>query len=765
MKLYEEYDSLEKQLFKYTNEWTKDNGSFPVGDRTGIRNAEEILKKHYKDVFRAHLDYKRGDENGVDYVVMFGSPFEFTPDFGNPGLINGGQGDGSMSFGESLDEDTDTVENDYKQEFIDYCSDKIEDLGEVTITDEWGDEVTYPVALIGDIRDLTNVKFILDDENPDVLKAVNENGELVLNTPMYTLDAYTAEMRFSAISQSFYDDMITYWDDMSMDWLVDEVRDNDFDSEDIEEGLDYEDLILEKIVKKGSKYQVQSEKGRNMGTYDTKSEAEERLKQVEMFKHLNEDENKQGFIIWQTGGSLGDKYTLEDKVFSTKEEAKKALKDWEDSYGTSKSYYRPAGLITKYKGKTPKETRKDNNLDESIEKHDELNQSIFNEDKLDPQVREKLLDVANRFIEALKADNIELEPIDIVLLGSNASYNYTNDSDLDTHIIADMSVYKDQEDLAQKIYQAYKTIWNNKYDPMIKGHEVEIYIEPDKVSANSNGIYSIMNDAWLKVPDPDKIPAVDMEEVNKELEPWRERASKCETIEDINNLIDDIYILRQSSILKDGEYGIGNLVFKEFRNLGLLKELKDRKTKLESEEMSLNEKLNLMEDYSEENKLNLLAKYLNIDPSNIEYNGDYFEAPDGDYLVCTSEEAYERARDEIENFIADMGIEGFTKNFQDEILNDPDCIDVQKVDDIIDEEIDYFTTQEPDEELVDHYSNLSLTDKIEELKDLGFNISEFLNTDVVVDLAIDWDGVAHFIATYDGNEIDLDTDLFAYRIN
>lgn len=689
MKLYEEYDSLEKQLFKYTNEWTKDNGSFPVGDRTGIRNAEEILKKHYKDVSRAHLDYKRGDENGVDYVVMFGSPFEFTPDFGNPGLINGGQGDGTVSFGESLDEDTDTIENNYKQEFIDYCSDKIEDLGEVTITDEWGDEVTYPVALIGDIRDLTNVKFILDDENPDVLKAVDENGELVLNTPMYTLDAYTAEMRFSAISQSFYDDMITYWDDMSMDWLVDEVRDNDFDSEDIEEGLDYEDLILEKIVKKGSKYQVQSEKGRNMGTYDTKSEAEERLKQVEMFKHM----------------------------------------------------------------------------DESIEKHDELNQSIFNEDKLDPQVREKLLDVANRFIEALKIDNIELEPIDIVLLGSNASYNYTKDSDLDTHIIADMSVYEDQEDLAKKIYQAYKTIWNNKYDPMIRGHEVEIYIEPDKVSANSNGIYSIMNDEWLKIPDPDKIPSVDMEEVNKELEPWRERANKCETIEDINNLIDDIYILRQSSILKDGEYGIGNLVFKEFRNLGLLKELKDRKTKLESEEMSLDEKLNLMEDYNEDDKLNLLAEYLNIDPSDIEYNGDYFEAPDGDYLVCTSEEAYERARDEIENFIADMGIEGFTKNFQDEILNDPDCIDVQKVDDIIDDEIDYFTTQEPDEEMVDYYSNMSLNDKVEELKDLGFNISEFLNTDVVVDLAIDWDGVAHFIATYDGNEIDLDTDLFAYRIN
>ena len=43
--------------------------------------------------------------------------------------------------------------------------------------------------------------------------------------------------------------------------------------------------LFEKIVKKGSQWQVQSEKGRNLGTYDTKEEAEERLRQIEFFKH------------------------------------------------------------------------------------------------------------------------------------------------------------------------------------------------------------------------------------------------------------------------------------------------------------------------------------------------------------------------------------------------------------------------------------------------------------------------------------------------
>lgn len=44
--------------------------------------------------------------------------------------------------------------------------------------------------------------------------------------------------------------------------------------------------VTSKIVKVKDKWQVQSEKGKNLGTYDTKEEAEKRLKQVEMFKHM-----------------------------------------------------------------------------------------------------------------------------------------------------------------------------------------------------------------------------------------------------------------------------------------------------------------------------------------------------------------------------------------------------------------------------------------------------------------------------------------------
>jgi hypothetical protein len=46
------------------------------------------------------------------------------------------------------------------------------------------------------------------------------------------------------------------------------------------------------IVKEGNKWVVRAESGRNMGTYKTKAEAEKRLKQVEMFKHMRANRAK-----------------------------------------------------------------------------------------------------------------------------------------------------------------------------------------------------------------------------------------------------------------------------------------------------------------------------------------------------------------------------------------------------------------------------------------------------------------------------------------
>ena len=79
--------------------------------------------------------------------------------------------------------------------------------------------------------------------------------------------------------------------------------------------------LEEKIVKlSNGKYQVQSRKGRNLGTYNTKKEAEKRLQQVHYFKHIDEDtslENK--FYRWQLGGETFDTiFSKEDMQYMKK---------------------------------------------------------------------------------------------------------------------------------------------------------------------------------------------------------------------------------------------------------------------------------------------------------------------------------------------------------------------------------------------------------------------------------------------------------------
>ena len=231
---------------------------------------------------------------------------------------------------------------------------------------------------------------------------------------------------------------------------------------------------------------------------------------------------------------------------------------------------------------------------ESIEKHDELNQDLFDGEDLKPEVKDKLLEIVDKFKDNLKESDIELEIIDVLFVGSNASYNYTDNSDIDIHIVADTSIYDDKEDLATKLYEAYKRIFNSKYDPLIYGHEVEVYVDSNENHANSNGIYSL-NTGWVKKPDNDTIPDISdellakLEDLVRDFKDKYGDVSKMESVDEVDDAIDSIYKERQASILKDGEYGIGNLLFKEVRNCGLLKQLKDRKVELENQEMSLNE--------------------------------------------------------------------------------------------------------------------------------------------------------------------------------
>lgn len=226
-------------------------------------------------------------------------------------------------------------------------------------------------------------------------------------------------------------------------------------------------------------------------------------------------------------------------------------------------------------------------ISESIEKHETLNPKLWGEDEeLLPEVKEGIQKIVDQFVAELKDSEVELKVIDTILVGSNASYNYTKDSDLDVHIIADTSIIPCEYGLLPIVYNMAKSQFNNKYDITIHDVPVELYVEDMATSANSNGIYSLKS-GWIKKPVAVDIPEVDISDVYPE---WEERAKgllekEDTTIEDVDNFINDIYMLRKSSIMTDGEYAKGNLVFKELRNNGYLDKLKELKVKLTEKDM------------------------------------------------------------------------------------------------------------------------------------------------------------------------------------
>lgn len=229
-------------------------------------------------------------------------------------------------------------------------------------------------------------------------------------------------------------------------------------------------------------------------------------------------------------------------------------------------------------------------LNEKMEKHETLNPKLWSNDELIPKVKSKLEDIVDKFVETLKDDEVNLKVLDVLLVGSNVSYNYSETSDLDVHIVADTQNIKNSNSLLQILYNAYKTMFNNKYDITIKGIEVELYVEDMRTSANSNGIYSLSK-GWIKKPVAQDIPDVDIDDVFKEYEYRYKQTIDSKSLKDVDSLIDDLYLLRKHSIMADGEYGVGNLVFKEFRSLNYLDTLKELKIDLESEELSIKESI------------------------------------------------------------------------------------------------------------------------------------------------------------------------------
>lgn len=218
----------------------------------------------------------------------------------------------------------------------------------------------------------------------------------------------------------------------------------------------------------------------------------------------------------------------------------------------------------------------------------QLNPLLFEDGELKSQVRDKIVQIVDAFLEYAE---VSINIADIRLVGSNASYNYNEYSDLDIHIVTDLSKIADPETIARLYFDSIKKNFKDSYDIKIKGIDVELYVEDINTSSVSNGIYSVSQNRWIKEPvvveDPTDEEIAEAEKIEDEI---ISKIKSSTSTEELENIIDNLYLLRKDSLAAYGESGPGNLAFKSLRNKGILDRVKDVIRDAESKELSLESK-------------------------------------------------------------------------------------------------------------------------------------------------------------------------------
>lgn len=216
-----------------------------------------------------------------------------------------------------------------------------------------------------------------------------------------------------------------------------------------------------------------------------------------------------------------------------------------------------------------------------------------------------------------------------------------------------------------------------------------------------------------------------------------------------------------------------------------------------------------------ETRRQALANYLEVELEDVVdgYDDDVFECNGREYIVLDDEEADKALVDDIENSIDDLGLEAFTPSFQNWIIenaiDNPDWFE-----EALQEDMEYYVNDMDEEELIKellergylseedvHYADdedmehplINDENKLQDAREsytswlvedagdaydwykMNFGENQVrelikngeigLDFEAIAKEAVSWDGRGHFLSGYDGNEIELDDDLYAYRTN
>jgi hypothetical protein len=224
-----------------------------------------------------------------------------------------------------------------------------------------------------------------------------------------------------------------------------------------------------------------------------------------------------------------------------------------------------------------------------------LTSELWEDNQLKPEIGDALYRIAKEFFETLQLPtNITLE--DVTLTGSLATYNWSDLSDVDLHLLIDFSKLENRE-LMEDYFKEKSRNWNRTHQIQIKGYEVEIYVQDSSEPHLANGIYSLLNDRWIKEPSRFRT-AIDFETVKKKAaglmeaidEVYEQYAEKNyrQALKAAENLMDRIRKYRRCGLKSGGINSVENLAFKILRRNDYLQKLSSLKILAYDRLMSVN---------------------------------------------------------------------------------------------------------------------------------------------------------------------------------
>ena len=236
---------------------------------------------------------------------------------------------------------------------------------------------------------------------------------------------------------------------------------------------------------------------------------------------------------------------------------------------------------------------------DSFKLKDNLNPDIWIDGKLNPKLKNKLIQIAKDFFKDLEI-NKAVKIKDIIFTGSLANFNWSKYSDIDLHVVIDFNQFDATYDIVDDYFYAQKSIWNQEHDIKVFNFPVELFIQDVNHKLVATSIYSVVRDKWITKPNRkefklDKAAIKDKaDRIIYQLRDIRQdyKDKQYQTVVNkVTKLKDKVKQMRNAGLERGGEFSLENLVFKVLRRTPFMDQLDSYKHKAYDTLMSVSERI------------------------------------------------------------------------------------------------------------------------------------------------------------------------------